>query len=93
MTYLTIATARENGIIILCLPPHTSYALQSLDVGVFAPLKSMESDFEEMVSGKLIAECLQSCFSQPSESADTEILHSKRCEGFPRLWSLSSQQS
>ena len=39
MTYLTIATARENGIIILCLPPHTSHALQPLDVGVFAPLK------------------------------------------------------
>ena len=39
MTYLTIAIARENGIIILCLPPHTSHALQPLDVGVFALLK------------------------------------------------------
>lgn len=28
-----------NGIIILCLPPHTSHALQPLDLGVFAPLK------------------------------------------------------
>ncbi|GBM51367.1 hypothetical protein AVEN_110817-1 [Araneus ventricosus] len=39
MTYRTTATARENGIIILYLPPHTSHALQPLDVRMFAPLK------------------------------------------------------
>ena len=27
-----------NDIILLCLPPHTTYLLQPLDVGLFAPL-------------------------------------------------------
>ena len=29
----------ENGIICLCMPPHSSHLLQPLDVGVFGPLK------------------------------------------------------
>ncbi|KAJ8353656.1 hypothetical protein SKAU_G00212230 [Synaphobranchus kaupii] len=29
----------ENGVILLCLPPHTSHVLQPLDVGIFGPLK------------------------------------------------------
>lgn len=39
MTYGTIKKAIDSSVIILCLPPHTSHALQPLDVGVFAPLK------------------------------------------------------
>jgi hypothetical protein len=30
---------KENAIICLCMPPHTSHLLQPLDVGVFGPLK------------------------------------------------------
>jgi hypothetical protein len=30
---------KESKIITLCMPPHTSYILQPLDVGCFAPLK------------------------------------------------------
>lgn len=31
--------AKENGIINLSFPPHTSHRLQPLDVGVFGPFK------------------------------------------------------
>lgn len=34
-----IELARENGVILLSLPPHTSHRLQSLDTGFFGPLK------------------------------------------------------
>ncbi|KAG8180984.1 hypothetical protein JTE90_024732 [Oedothorax gibbosus] len=39
LTYKTIKQAIDNEIIIICLPPNTSHALQPLDVGVFAPVK------------------------------------------------------
>lgn len=35
-----ITYARDNGIILLSFPPHTSHRLQPLDVGVFGPFKS-----------------------------------------------------
>ena len=34
-----IALARERGVILFCLPSHTTHALQPLDVGVYGPLK------------------------------------------------------
>ncbi|EGO28488.1 hypothetical protein SERLADRAFT_346477, partial [Serpula lacrymans var. lacrymans S7.9] len=34
-----ITLAVENNIQLLCLPPHTTHRLQSLDVGVFGPLQ------------------------------------------------------
>lgn len=40
LTYQTVKCVMENKIIILCLPPNTSHALQPLDVGVFAPFKA-----------------------------------------------------
>lgn len=30
---------KENDIIALCMPPHSSHPLQPLDVGCFGPLK------------------------------------------------------
>ena len=35
-----IDVARENNVILFCLPPHTTHALQPLDVSVFRSLKS-----------------------------------------------------
>ena len=35
-----IRLARERGVVLLCLPSHTTHALQPLDVGVYGPLKS-----------------------------------------------------
>ena len=39
MTYITVKTAIDNNIIILCLPPNTTHAMQPLDVGVFKNCK------------------------------------------------------
>ena len=39
LTLELIDLARSNGIILFCLPPHTTHALQPLDVAVFKSLK------------------------------------------------------
>lgn len=39
ITYPTVKHAIDNNISICCLPPHTSHALQPLDVGVFRSVK------------------------------------------------------
>lgn len=36
----TISLCRQNGIILLSFPPHTTHRMQPLDVGVFGPFKS-----------------------------------------------------
>ena len=50
--------AKENQIIMLCLPPHTTHETQPLDCGVFAPLKSHWTsvchDFIQQNPGKVI---------------------------------------
>lgn len=40
VTIDVINKARDNGIVILTVPPHTSHKLQPLDRGVFGPLKA-----------------------------------------------------
>ena len=35
-----IRLAREKGVMLICLPSHTTHALQPLDVGVYGPLKN-----------------------------------------------------
>ena len=34
-----VKTAKEKGIHLYCLPPHTTDKLQPLDVGVYGPIK------------------------------------------------------
>ena len=34
-----IDVCRENDVTLFCLPPHTTHALQSLDIAVFKSLK------------------------------------------------------
>jgi hypothetical protein len=36
--------SEEEKIIVLCMPPHSSYLLQPLDVGCFSPLKRVYGD-------------------------------------------------
>ena len=36
----TLEYAKQNGIIIICLPPHCTHRMQPLDVSFFAPLKT-----------------------------------------------------
>ena len=40
LTYVTVKAAMDDNIIIICLPPNTSHALQPLDVGVFRSVKA-----------------------------------------------------
>jgi hypothetical protein len=39
-----IKLARENNIVLFCLPPHTTHKLQPLDVGVFGPFQRAWAD-------------------------------------------------
>lgn len=39
-----IELARENGIVLLTIPPHTSHKLQPIDRGVFGPFKTYYND-------------------------------------------------
>ena len=43
---------KENAIICLCMPPHTSHLLQPLDIGVFRPLKRA---YRKLVKGIMVA--------------------------------------
>ena len=40
----TIRLAATEGVVVLCLPPHTTHVSQPLDVSFFAPLKSYWSN-------------------------------------------------
>jgi hypothetical protein len=40
LSYQFCAFAERHQIIVLCLPPHTTHALQPCDVGAFGPLES-----------------------------------------------------
>lgn len=40
----TIRLAAQEGVVILCLPPHTTHVSQPLDVSFFAPLKMYWSE-------------------------------------------------
>ena len=41
LTYAVAKLAMDNKVHLFCLPPHTSHALQPLDVGCFKSAKSM----------------------------------------------------
>ena len=37
---MSIRTAADEGVILFCLPPHTTHLTQPLDKGCFSPLKA-----------------------------------------------------
>ena len=40
LSYEVATFCKSQGIILYCLPPHSSHAMQPLDVGVFGPMKA-----------------------------------------------------
>ena len=86
-----IRLARENGVIMLCLPPHTTHETQPLDCGVFAPLKAHWTtvchDFFHKNPGKVITKFnLISLFSKAWFQALTSanlIARFKTCGVYP----------
>ncbi|XP_057297609.1 uncharacterized protein LOC130628645 [Hydractinia symbiolongicarpus] len=44
-----IDAARENQVILYCLPPHTTHVLQPLDVGLYSPLKTYFSRITDKI--------------------------------------------
>ena len=66
-----IAKAKENGVVLLTFPPHTSHTLQPLDITVYGPLKKYFhtacNDWMLSNPGKLItiyevAQCLSKSY-------------------------------
>ena len=47
ITHQTALRAKEEDVAIVCLPPHTSSALQPLDVGVYGPAKKSGIGFSK----------------------------------------------
>ena len=65
----SIQLAEQEGVIILCLPPHTTHESQPLDCGVFGPLKKQWTqvchDFQQANKGAVISKYVFSrLFSQ-----------------------------
>ena len=58
----TIKFAKENDVIILCLPPHTTHETQPLDCSLFRPLKihwrEAVHDFYQKNPGKVISKLI-----------------------------------
>ena len=76
LTYKTIKAAFDKNIIILCLPPNCSHAMQPLGVAVFGPLKKqwkqiLKSWFRESrlqsVTKEALSELLKQLFEHVSE--------------------------
>ena len=49
----TVEFAKENDVIMLCLPPHSTHASQPLDTCVFNPLKNSGTMFHMISSLKI----------------------------------------
>lgn len=48
-----IKFCRDNGIVLLSIPPHTSHKLQPLDVGIFGPFKKFcNTSFNDFMVNK-----------------------------------------
>jgi hypothetical protein len=74
LSYQFCAFAERHKIIVLCLPPHTTHALQPCDVRAFGPL---ESAWRREVTA-------MSCASQPILKTNLLAAYSCAC-----LWAMS----
>lgn len=83
--------AKEHGVIMLCLPPHTTHESQPLDCGVFGPLKTKWSEichqFFQKNPGKVITKFN---FNKLFFRSLAEICHScQHHSWFQKVWCLS----
>ncbi|KAJ8966288.1 hypothetical protein NQ314_003626 [Rhamnusium bicolor] len=90
ITLQAIYYARDNGIVVLSFPPHTSHKLQPLDVGVFGPFKSryavpfndwMSSNLGKTITVRHIPKLLKKPFLQSFSPSSITSSFEK-----PRLW-------
>lgn len=51
----TLNLAKENGIVLLTFPPHTSHKLQPLDRTVYAPLKGFFNSFNSAAKSWMLS--------------------------------------
>ena len=70
LTLECIDLARKNQVILLCVPPHTTHALQPLDVAVFKALKAYFSQALRVCCfTKIELHCVQTWFRSYCEGA------------------------
>ena len=79
MTYGTVKLAIENEIIIIYLPPHTSHALQPLDVGVFKGLRAWKRILLRFSSETGMTTVDIGFFSNTFKTIVTTLLQPKSC--------------
>ena len=81
----SIQLAEKEGVIILCLPPHTTHESQPLDCGVFGPLKKQWTqvchDFQQANKGAVISKYV---FSRLFSQAWLKALSSHIIAGFSK---------
>jgi hypothetical protein len=87
-----IDLAIKNNITIICIPPHTSHALQPLDVGVYGPVKAAWREIVEVFFRKsnakiidkhdfsgLIAQLYEKAFHMSHAKGGKKILFCHLC--------------
>ena len=58
-----VRKARERGVHLMCLPPHATHLLQSLDVGVYGPVH------------KILARCAGDVGEFEQHDINEEVMH------------------
>jgi hypothetical protein len=76
-----IGHCMDNKIVLVILPPHTSHLTQSLDVGIFGPLKkAMASEMASLISTG-VARLLKVEWLSAFVQAHTRVFNSENIAG------------
>src|SRR5207248_10441828 len=67
---------RENAIIVLCMPPHSSHILQPLDVGYFSVLKRLYGQQVKQLMGTGVSHIDKREFLRLYQQVRPKALHS-----------------
>lgn len=74
ISFKTLSLFRENGIVVACLPAHTSHVFQPLDVGVFSSLKE---EFRRLLGRRTV-------FSKHETSNDIFTISESLCKAYQK---------